>query len=66
MILYYNNSKGQGKIIKKDKLSFLIKILSKFCKVIKKSMIYFQCLVVLKPYFFDCCFIRLVNSVTWL
>ena len=39
MILYYNNSKGQGKIIKKDKLSFLIKILSKFCKVIKKSMI---------------------------
>jgi hypothetical protein len=26
----------------------------------------FQYLVVLKPYFLDCCFIRLVNSVTWL
>jgi hypothetical protein len=26
----------------------------------------FQYLVVLKPYFLDCCLIRLVNSVTWL
>jgi hypothetical protein len=26
----------------------------------------FQYLVVLKLYFLDCCFIRLVNSVTWL
>jgi hypothetical protein len=26
----------------------------------------FQYLVGLKPYFLDCCFIRLVNSVTWL
>jgi hypothetical protein len=26
----------------------------------------FQYLVVLNPYFLDCCFIRLVNSVTWL
>jgi hypothetical protein len=26
----------------------------------------FQYLIVLKPYFLDCCLIRLVNSVTWL